>query len=148
MNPPDIKIIAVSNVFCRLMKFNKAGDIELGHHHNYDHGTLVSSGAVLVEVLNDAGDAVASKVFTAPGLIFIAKDKIHRLTATADNTVVACIHAMRDINSDILSPDFIVEEKWFADKWEESDNINDHYHLYTGVKRNTPTERITVLTPK
>jgi quercetin dioxygenase-like cupin family protein len=144
MNRPNVKIIAVSNVFCRMMTFEKSGDVEIGHQHSYDHGTLVSSGEVLVEILDSADGVVSSKVFTAPGLIFIEKDKRHRLTATKDNTVLACIHAMRDINGDLLAPDFLIEEKWFADKWEDSDNINDHYHLYTLIKRNVKTKPMTV----
>lgn len=144
MSQPEIKIIAISNVYCRMMTFKKAGDIEMGHHHNYDHGTLVSSGEVLVEILNEAGEVLSSKIFTAPGLIFIAKDKIHRLTATKDDTVLACIHAMRDIEGNLLEPDFLVEEKWFADKWDDSDNINDHYNLYTRIKRNIRTKPMTV----
>lgn len=143
MNSPKIKIIAISNVYCRMMHFEKSGDVELGHFHHYDHGTLVSSGEVLVEILDDQNNATSSKVFTAPSLIFIAKDKRHRLTAIKDDTVVACMHAMRDIDGDILSSDFLVEEKWFADKWSESDNINDHFHIYTLAKRNTPTKRFT-----
>jgi hypothetical protein len=55
MNAPDIKIIAVSNVFSRLMHFNKAGDIEVGQTHPYDHATLVSSGSVRVDVLGVLG---------------------------------------------------------------------------------------------
>lgn len=144
MNEPKVKIIAISNVYCRMMHFEKSGDVELGHFHNYDHGTLVSSGEVLVEILDENNNTVASKVFTAPGLIFIAKDKRHRLTATKDNTVVACMHAIRDVNGDILSSDFLVEEKWFANKWSDSDNINDHFHVYTQAKRNVVTKRITV----
>lgn len=144
MNGPKIKIIAISNVFCRMMNFEKSGDVELGHLHHYDHGTLVSSGELLVEILDDKNNPVESKIFTAPSFIFIAKDKIHRLTATKDNTVAACIHAMRDIDGNILSSDFLVNEKWFAENWEDSDNIADHYHLYTEAKRNILTQRFTL----
>jgi quercetin dioxygenase-like cupin family protein len=108
---PEIKIMAVSNVFTRLMTFKNAGDIEKGHQHTYDHGTLVSSGSVLVDVYDDfANPPIASKVFTAPSMVYIPKDKFHKLTALTDNTVCACIHALRTVDSDLLDPSFFVTQ--------------------------------------
>lgn len=144
MSSPKIKIIAISNVYCRSMHFEKAGDIELGHCHTYDHGTLVSTGRLLVEMLTDAGEVISSKEFTGPAFVFISKLCMHRLTALEDNTVAVCIHAMRDIEGNILDTDFLVDEKWFANLWEDSDNINDHYHLYTEVKRNIRTDSFAI----
>jgi hypothetical protein len=109
MNKPEIKIIALSNVFSRLMHFVKKGDVELGHKHNYDHATLVSTGSVLVEMLDDNGNPEHSKIFTAPNMIFINKDKFHKITALEDNTVCSCIHAIRTVDEDIVSPEFLVE---------------------------------------
>ena len=61
-NHPDIKIISVSNVYSRLMHFRNKGDVENGHTHIYDHGTLVSSGSVLYEVLNsEDGNTISSR---------------------------------------------------------------------------------------
>lgn len=114
MNKPTVKIIAVSNVYCRLMQFEKAGDVELGHYHTHDHGTLISSGEVKVEILSDVDlEAVSTKTFTAPSFVFIAKDKRHRITALQDNTTAVCIHAIRDIDGTLLSPEFIIDEKQF-----------------------------------
>lgn len=147
MAKPNIKIIAISNVYCRLMHFEKQGDQEIGHYHTYDHGTLVSSGSVLVEMMD--GDTVeSSKVFQSPSFIFIAKDKKHRITAQEDNTVCACIHAMRDIKGSILSPEFLLDERSFVDKAGDSDNINDHYHLYTAFKRGVETDRFSLDEPR
>lgn len=107
---PKIKILSVSNVYTRLMHFEKAGDIEVGHTHTYDHGTLLSSGSVLYEVLDGSnGNTVYSKEFKAPEFIFVAKDKFHRLTALQDNTVCACIHALRTNDETLLDPDFFIE---------------------------------------
>lgn len=144
MTSPDIKIIAISNVYCRLMHFNKQGDTEIGHYHAYDHGTLVSSGELLVEMLDDQDNVVSSKVFTAPSMVFISKTNKHRIVALKDNTVAACIHAMRDIQGNILSPEFLVDEREFVDRAEDSDNINDHYHLYTLYKRGIITSPFSV----
>jgi len=109
MASPEIKIIAVSNVFCRLMNFVNAGDIEQGHKHTYDHATLVSSGSVRVEVLNDDGTIASSKEFVAPSMVFIHKDRTHKLVALEDNTVCSCIHAIRDVEGQILDPEFLIE---------------------------------------
>lgn len=109
MASPEIKLIAVSNVFCRLMHFANVGDVEHGHEHTYDHATLVSTGSVVVDVLDDNDEVVSSKVFNAPNMVFIHKDKRHRLTALEKDTVCSCIHAVRDVEGEILDPEFLVE---------------------------------------
>jgi len=109
MASPEIKIIAVSNVFCRLMHFVNVGDVEHGHQHTYDHATLVSTGSVVVDVLGDDDEIASSKVFNAPNMVFIHKDKRHRLTALEKNTVCSCIHAVRDVEGEILDPEFLIE---------------------------------------
>ena len=110
MPAPNVKLISLSNVYTRLMHFAKKGDIEEGHKHNFDHATLISSGSILYEVLDDNGiNAISSKVFTSPDLIFVNKDKFHRLTALEDNTVCGCIHALRVVGEDIISPDSFIE---------------------------------------
>ena len=93
------------------MHFKNAGDVEHGHKHNYDHGTLLSSGTLLVEILNpDSNTQVSHKIVQAPNFVFISKDKLHRLTALAENTVCACIHALRTNDGELLDPDFLVEQ--------------------------------------
>lgn len=109
MPKPEVQVAAISNVFSRLMHFVHKGDVEIGHVHTYDHATLVSSGSVLYEVLDgEGGNTVASKKFKAPGYVFVEKNKYHRLTALEDNTVCVCIHALRTIDEEIVSPDFFV----------------------------------------
>ena len=110
MDCPHIEVLAVSNVYSRLMYFQKAGDVEIGHSHTYDHGTLVSYGSVLYEVLDGPdGEVVAAKKFVAPGFVFVEKDKYHRITALEDGTVCACIHALRTVDEDLVSPDCLIE---------------------------------------
>ena len=117
---PEIKILAVSNVYCRLMNFTKAGDIEEGHYHSYDHGTLLSAGKILLEMYSDDGFTIqSSKEFVAPSFMFVEKNKRHRLTALEDGTVACCIHALRDIDENIIPPDCMVEQMTFADKVHE-----------------------------
>lgn len=129
------------------MHFREKGDFEIGHCHTYDHGTLVATGKLLVEMLRDDGSVISQKEFTGPSFVFIPKLCMHRLTALENNTVAVCIHAMRDIEGNLLDPDFLVDEKWFADRWDDSDNINDHFDLYMEVKRNVKIDRM-VMTPE
>ena len=105
MNHPDILIGCVANLYSRQMAFKKAGDIELGHKHAFDHLTLLASGSLRVTVEGKTTE------FKAPHMIYIHKDKVHELVALEDNTVAYCIHALRDGNGvdDILDPSMIPE---------------------------------------
>ena len=109
MNTPVIKIISLSNVFTKSMHFVEKGDVMQGHTHTYDHATLISSGAALFEMLDSNHNVVSAKVFNAPEMIYVPKDKIHRITALEDNTICACIHALRTIDEEIISPDSFTE---------------------------------------
>jgi quercetin dioxygenase-like cupin family protein len=82
------------------MHFLKAGDIEFGHSHVFDHLTLLAKGSLEVTV-----GGVKTK-FVAPHMIFIKKDRVHELVALEDNTVAFCIHALRsgEAIEDILDP--------------------------------------------
>jgi hypothetical protein len=107
MSTPDIKLLALSNVFCRAMNFKSKGDIEKGHKHLYDHATLVGHGSVRVNVYDDSSNVIASSVFKAPNMIFIRKESVHEITALEDNTVCYCIHAIRTVDQEIIDPDCI-----------------------------------------
>jgi quercetin dioxygenase-like cupin family protein len=99
---PEIKIGCVANLYSRMMWFRKAGDIEIGHTHQFDHLTLLAKGRLKVTV-----EGVTSE-FTAPHMIYIHKDKNHELEALTDETVAYCIHALRDKdNNEILDPSMI-----------------------------------------
>ena len=99
---PQVQIGCIANLFSRMMHFVKAGDIEHGHTHQFDHLTLLASGALRVTVDGNTTD------FKAPHMIYIHKDKNHELVALEDNTVAYCIHALRDKNSgEILDPSMI-----------------------------------------
>jgi len=108
---PSIKIMCISNVYTRLMHFKNVGDVELGHAHAFDHGTLVSSGSILVEILDSkTNKPISNKTIEAPNFVFIEKNKFHRITALSDNTVCACIHALRTNDEELLEPNFFVEQ--------------------------------------
>jgi hypothetical protein len=101
MNHPYNKLAAVGNVYVRLMEFRKAGDVEQGHVHNFDHSTLLAHGSVMIRAKGK------ETVFKAPMLIWINKDVEHELTALEDNTICACIHALRHMDGEIIDPESI-----------------------------------------
>ena len=107
MSTPDIKLLALSNVFCRAMNFKNKGDVEKGHKHLYDHATLVGSGSVRVNVYDDSSNVIASSVFKAPNMVYIRKDSVHEITALEDDTTCYCIHAIRTVDQEIVDPDCI-----------------------------------------
>ena len=98
---PEIQLSCVSNMYVRMMNFKHSGDIENGHSHPFDHLTLLSYGSAIVEV--DGFE----KHFDAPSMIFIKKNKVHKITSTVDNTLLYCIHAIRDGGAieDIIDPE-------------------------------------------
>lgn len=102
MSQPVVHIGCVANLYSRMMRFEKAGDIEIGHTHQFDHLTLLAKGKLKVTVEGKSTE------FTAPHMIYIHKDKVHELEALTDETVAYCIHALRDKdNNEILDPSMI-----------------------------------------
>lgn len=103
MNHPVVHIGCVSNLYSRMMRFEKAGDIEIGHTHQFDHLTLLAKGKLRVTVEGQVTE------FTAPHMIYIRADKVHELVALTDETVAYCIHALRDGDGveDIIDPSMV-----------------------------------------
>jgi len=101
MNEPEIKLGSVKNLYSRQMHFVRAGDVEQGHTHQFDHLTLLASGSLRVNV-----DGITTD-YKAPHMIWIHKDVMHELMALEDNTVAFCIHAHRDLEGEIISPDMV-----------------------------------------
>lgn len=127
MAAPEIKLLALSNIFSRMMYFQNKGDVEHGHKHVFDHATQVSYGSVLVEVLDDENTVTVSKVFKAPSMVFIDKDKFHRITALEDRTVCSCIHAIKTTDNEIVDPDFLIEPLLSTNKGELFQMVRDKY---------------------
>jgi len=102
MSQPQVQIGCVANLYSRMMHFEKAGDIEHGHTHAFDHLTLLAAGSLKVTVEGQ------DTIFKAPHMIYIKADKRHELVAQEDNTMAYCIHALRDKNNnEILDPSSI-----------------------------------------
>lgn len=102
MSTPEIMLGEVANLWSRMMHFRKAGDIEYGHSHPFDHLTLLAKGSMRVTVEGQTTD------FHAPHMIYIQKDRLHELVALQDDTLAFCIHALRDKSTgDILDPSMV-----------------------------------------
>lgn len=98
-NGPSVLITCVSNVFIKQMLFSYAGDKEEGHAHLYDHVTLVTAGKIRLTALGTSTD------FVAPNHIFIKAGVVHELEALVNNTVVQCVHGIREKGcDDIVDP--------------------------------------------
>lgn len=100
---PIMSFCIISNVWIKMMTFRKAGDFIPGHKHIFDHPTLVSQGSVEVDVSGEL------TTFTAPAIICIERDKVHKITALEDGTVASCIHAIREGREidDIIEEDML-----------------------------------------
>ena len=102
MGYPNTRITVATNLWLRQMHFEKAGDANEGHVHNYDHMTLLAHGSVKVHVDDKTTE------FKAPHMIFIQAGKSHYIEALEDGTVAYCVHALRDKDTaEILDPDQI-----------------------------------------
>jgi quercetin dioxygenase-like cupin family protein len=103
MSDPVIAMGVCANMFVRQIYFESASDAEQGHKHEFDHMTLVAKGKVLVEIDDKTTE------FTAPAMIYIRAEIVHKITALTDNSVIYCIHPLRDANKsgDIIAPDMV-----------------------------------------
>ncbi len=102
MNHPEVFIGCVANLFSRQMHFKKAGDLEMGHTHQFDHLTLLARGRLRVTVCGEMTE------FEAPHMIYIRADLEHELVALEDDTVAYCIHALRTPDqTEIIAPEMV-----------------------------------------
>ena len=105
---PEIQISCLSNVYVRRMAFRKAGIVEVGHRHPYSHASLVAAGSVSVQVYDDVNQTLLEPVvYHAPAMVMIEKDVAHQITSLEDDSVVCCIHALRDETETIIDPEMI-----------------------------------------
>jgi len=96
----------VDNVFVKLMCLNNVGDKVTGHVHTFDHITLLSTGRVIMRARGVEKEHVAPKILVTP------KGISHEFEALEDNTVLSCIHAIRDGDGeDDVAPQDITKEQ-------------------------------------
>jgi quercetin dioxygenase-like cupin family protein len=112
MNQPNVNIGCVKNLFVRQMHFANAGDSEQGHAHQFDHMTLLAKGRMSVRINDEVTE------FTAPQMVYIKAELQHELVALSDNTVVYCIHALREESGDILDVEMVPKSRELYDLLE------------------------------
>lgn len=100
----DGDIRFVDNVFVKMIPLNGIGDKVQGHAHVFDHITLLSVGKVRMK--HDNGE----QIHTAPCLIVTPKGITHEFTNLAEQSILCCIHAIRNgDNLDDVAPQEITE---------------------------------------
>lgn len=96
---PQSQLAIAGNVFVKYMKFTKKGQEMKGHKHVYDHVTLLAFGAVRATC-----DGIEVE-FEAPHLIVTRANKLHSFVCLTDEALLACVHALRDDDGEVLPPD-------------------------------------------
>ena len=102
------------NIFLKKMIFKEKGMMYCGHHHDYDHVTLVAAGRVSVKFGSvPEGDLLEEVKEYGGASMFVTRSyREHEITALEDNTIVCCIHAIRDTNGEIIGiPSHIDKDK-------------------------------------
>jgi quercetin dioxygenase-like cupin family protein len=96
-------ISIVSNCWVKQMLFEKQGHKHKGHEHTFDHQSLLAAGSVECTVNG------AVSVHKAPTIIYIRAGLTHGFKALEDNTVMYCVHPLRDGErvEDIISPEMV-----------------------------------------
>lgn len=89
------------DVFTRVHGPHPAGHVHDGHEHNYDHQTLLVSGAIRIKATK-GGELVKEKEFRAPTPIVIRADTCHEITVIEDGTVWICAFAVRDFGDPLV----------------------------------------------
>jgi hypothetical protein len=89
------------NIFIRPNRLPVVGDAVDGHKHNFDHTTIVFTGAVHVTATLPDG-RVIERDFKAPAHFLVRADVTHRIEATEPETVFWCVYAHRTPQGDIV----------------------------------------------
>jgi hypothetical protein len=87
------------NLYIRPMLFPEAGSVVRGHTHNYDHLTIVFTGAVHLRTRKAEGAPkrpTKEYDLKAPAWVRIPKNYWHEFTALVPGTRADCVYALRD----------------------------------------------------
>lgn len=90
------------NIFIRpAMNFVKAGEVMSGHKHNFDHTTIIFSGAVHVRATSPNG-VVEEAEFIAPAHFLVRAEVMHEITAIRDDTTIWCVYSHRTPQGEVV----------------------------------------------
>jgi quercetin dioxygenase-like cupin family protein len=107
---PSVERIS-GNIFIRPNRLAKAGDFTRGHKHNFDHTTIVFSGAVRVKATLVDGK-VLEREFHAPDYFLVRAGVEHEITATEDGTEYWCVYSHRTPQGEVTQVDTGWEEAY------------------------------------
>lgn len=90
-------------VYARVIDLKEVGWFIVSHKHKYDHMSLVSRGAVVVEI-----EGQEPYVVKAPNSIVVPAGSFHKFVAAADDTQFICLHRtdvedIEDIEEEIVA---------------------------------------------
>lgn len=89
------------NIFIRPSGILAAGKTMPRHRHNFDHTTIVFSGAI--RIVPDGGEAVELR---APAEYLVLASVEHEITALEDGTVYWCVYSHRSAQGEVVqAPD-------------------------------------------
>ncbi len=99
------------NVYLKKMNFKEENITYCGHYHDYDHDTLIAAGKVRVKfsAIPEMGIAEETKEYSAVSTFVTRSFREHEITSLAPDTVVCCIHGIREKDGEIIVP-VIMEE--------------------------------------
>lgn len=113
------------NIWMREVFFEKAGDIKLGHQHDFDHTHFLThgSGEITIYDCEDDDKIILKKVFHAPALLKVPKEHRHQMIALEDGSRGYCLQAMMDSDGKPKETDYAVDEDFLFDVAEyQKDN--------------------------
>jgi len=85
------------NIWIRQNILEKKGQMHDGHHHYFDHVTMLVKGSVTVSVTGEE-----PKEFVAPTFIVIKKDLHHQIVALEDDVIYYCVFALRNLDGEVI----------------------------------------------
>lgn len=94
VDPSDVygaETITADGIMLKQISLPKSGMLVPQHAHHFDHVTMVASGGLCAW----AGDEFLGD-FVAPIGIFIRANVKHKFLTLMDNTVIYCVHRLRD----------------------------------------------------
>lgn len=121
-SPQITNEMVMGNIYIRPMTFHEVGSIVSGHAHNFDHMTLILSGAVNLRIWEidpatgrragsvldsegieiRVGEPIREKQYAAPAAVLIKSNLAHEFTALEPNTSALCIFAHRDYEGNVV----------------------------------------------
>lgn len=88
------------NIFIRPNEHLPKGSIIQGHTHNFDHTTIVFTGAVHVRAKLPDG-RIIDRDFAAPSHFLVKAEVEHEITATENDTTFWCVYSHRTPQGDV-----------------------------------------------